>query len=167
VILYMLMQAVPKDTSGFAPFFPNTLEGWLKIILVYGVSTAATLAAVWRMMKKPLEININGLGDRVGKIEILQAGTETELRKINDTERDAAIQRNYLREQLGETKALAARTSEEVTDIKVDIIGHVTQSRDAVLADVAKVRDEVTSVRERVVRVETTIDHSKQRSGDR
>lgn len=157
----LLLQDVAVRTAEAATFFPNTLEGWLKIVLVYGVSTAATLAAVWRMMKKPLEININGLGERVGRLELARESIETGQRKMQDDIRVAEGDRKVMREQLGETKALAQHTSEQLTEIKMDIISHITESRVAITSDVQKVRDEVSAVRERVVRVETTLDNRK------
>lgn len=164
---FFLLQDVATRSVEAATFFPNTLEGWLKIVLVYGVSTAATLAAVWRMMKKPLEININGLGDRVGRLELSRESIETGQRKMQDDIRVAEQDRKHMREQLGETKALANHASEQLTEIKLDIISHITASREAITEDVHKVRDEVTAVRERVVRVETTLDSRKNGSPNR
>lgn len=132
-------------------FFPQTLDGWLKILLIYSVAAAGILVAVWRFLTHPIRDRIaaeaearqagdEGIGARmadIAQVVHVNAGKHDLIDRF--MERSDADQKN-MHEHMGRIDAQLSQLAEVVRK-----------------AELARVR-ELGEVREGLVRIETKID---------
>jgi hypothetical protein len=50
-------------------FLPDTLGEWLSVVLTICGTISATAALIWKIMKQPLETELNGVGARLNKVD--------------------------------------------------------------------------------------------------
>lgn len=124
-------------------FFPQTLEGWVTIILILG----GGIATFWKGYNKLIE-KLNGLGERVDKIDTscikVTAHYDVMATTVENNRREISL----LRERVGAADKERESLAGHYQDLRIDIMSAINELKQAF-----QQRD--TALRERLVRVET------------
>lgn len=121
-------------------FFPATMEGWVRLLLVLGGFGLSMAGFAWRFMRLPLLTQINGLGDRVKLVELSAAARDPEIRKLDRAGESARHDLMALHDRVGRIEGATER-----------LISAMERNRDAHM-------EEEGEIRERLVRIETKVD---------
>lgn len=134
-----LVAVQPSD-----PFFTNDIEGALKV----GGMILAIVSAFWVMLKGKLQQDINGVGERVKKLEEAEVSHDARVDLLDNQVRDLTTNYANMRETVGEMRRAQEAISDQMHEMQVSIVGEIQKTRDTV-------RREMSAVRERVVVLET------------
>lgn len=124
-------------------FLPDSLEGWLAVIVIVGGAIFTVSKAYSALITK-----INGLGTRTGVLE-------TDVTTLKASSAGQGRELEFLRMavtsvqvDIGAIKQGVAGTNDHITEMKMEIMGALSELKTGALKEEAKVR-------ERIVRLET------------
>jgi hypothetical protein len=121
-------------------FWPTTLAQWVGLVVQVTTITAALAALGWRLIRAPLLDSINGLGERVKRIEVADEGHGARLHAMERHRELDARDRSDLRSHVDRVEGQLSR-----------LISHIESERGH------KGRAD-SEIRERLVRIETKVD---------
>jgi hypothetical protein len=121
-------------------FYPDTLAGWVGLFIQVSTITAALAAFGWRVIRAPLLTSINGLGERVHRVEMSDEGQGTRLHALERFSETSQRDRTDLRDHINRVEGQLSR-----------LISHIESERGH------KGRAD-SEIRERLVRIETKVD---------
>lgn len=123
-------------------FMPQTLEGWLIVI-----GTIVTwIFVIWKIWNN-LVSKVNGVGARVTVLEEKKAENTARIERVEAGHSMATADRAHIHERLGGLTKENESLVSQITDLKIDVIGHINEVK-------AMIKEDTTSLRERVIRLE-------------
>jgi hypothetical protein len=123
-------------------FLPSTLEGWLVVIGTL-IAWAVATQRVWRNLVD----KVNGVGARVAVLEEKKAENATKIEHLENGHRIATSDRAHLHERMGRLEKENEGLTEQLTNLKIDVIGHINEVK-------SMIKEDGGVLRERVIRLE-------------
>lgn len=130
-------------------FLPDTLQGWLVIIGLL-LTWAGTVWTIWTRQTA----RINGLGGRVKRIEEECKERDGRVSRLEDELTEYRRDREITSKEMGELKASLNATNEHMTEMKLELAGHMGEIKSLIV-------EKDASTRERLARIETTIERNR------
>lgn len=131
-------------------FLPQTLGEWLTVLAIV-VGWAVATQRVWRNLVE----KVNGVGARVAVLEERKAENSVRLDRVEAGHTMATADRAHIHERMGSLVKENENLAQQITDLKIDVIGHINEVK-------TMIREDLGAVRERVVRLEV-VNEMKQR----
>lgn len=98
------------------------VEGWMGFILTFASLVGVLLTAVYWAVKKPLEVQLNGLGTRVNSVENIANNNTARVNRLEGDMRESSQDRQNLAKQLGELEGGVRSLERGNHDMKLEIV---------------------------------------------
>lgn len=134
-------------------FWPDTLIEWLTL---FGI-LATWIVATWRVYVT-LVNKMNGLGGRVEVLEGYKTENRTRIEHLETGHQIATSDRANLHERMGRLEKSNEGLAEQITELKLDVIGHINEVK-------SMIREDVAALRERTVRLEVHHEQQGKKNG--
>lgn len=82
-------------------FWPDNLNDWLQLVVVYAASLVALLAAGWRVLRTPLDERISSNRDKISLTREDVSGVKSDYQNLKSILQAAEFDRQHLREKQG------------------------------------------------------------------